>query len=80
MKFEWDPAKATSNLKKHDVSFEEAESVFGDPLSAIFVDYDHSFEEKREIIIGYSDRQRILVISFTVRENEIIRYYKCTPC
>lgn len=73
MQFEWDPEKATSNLKKHGVSFEEAESAFGDPLASVFLDEDHSIEEKREIIIAYSERLRLLVISFTERAGDVIR-------
>ena len=73
MQFEWDAEKAASNLKKHGVSFDEAESVFGDTLASVFLDDDHSIEEKREIIIGHSDRQRLLVINFTEREDDIIR-------
>lgn len=73
MQFEWDPEKAASNLKKHGVSFKEAESAFGDPLASVFLDEDHSIEEKREIIIGYSERQRLLVISFTERAGDVIR-------
>ena len=73
MKFEWDRTKAVSNLKKHGVSFVEAETVFGDAFAAIFLDEGHSVEEKREIIVGYSDRGRLLVISFTERADEIIR-------
>lgn len=52
MKFEWDPRKAASNRKKHEVSFEEALTVFADPLARIFDDEDHSLDEPREIIIG----------------------------
>lgn len=74
MRFDWDPAKATANIKNHDgVTFEEAETVFGDPLAAVFLDKDHSFEEKREIIIGYSIEQRLLVVCFTEREEDLIR-------
>lgn len=73
MQFDWDNYKADTNLKKHSVSFEEAESVFGDPLAMVFLDEDHSIEEKREIIIGYSERQRLLVISFTERDDDLIR-------
>ncbi len=73
MQFEWDPNKADSNFSKHGVSFEEAQTVFGDPLAAIFQDEDHSVDEKREIIVGYSDRQRILVISFTERSEDTMR-------
>lgn len=73
MQFDWDPEKAASNLRKHDVSFQEAESVFGDPLAMVFLDDDHSIEEKREIIIGYSERQRLLVVSFTERSDDVVR-------
>lgn len=73
MQFDWYPPKAESNLKKHGVSFEEAETVFGDSLAAIFSDKDHSIEEKREIIIGYSDRMRLLVVSFTERSENVVR-------
>jgi hypothetical protein len=71
MGFEWDEAKAASNVQKHGVSFEEARSAFDDPLAAIFDDEAHSDEEMREILIGLSDRKRLLVISFTERENAI---------
>ncbi|HEX9960212.1 MAG TPA: BrnT family toxin [Pyrinomonadaceae bacterium] len=54
MQFEWDKEKAGINFKKHGESFAEAETVFGNPLSRIFDDETHSFEEKREIIVGYS--------------------------
>lgn len=52
--FEWDQTKAESNLKKHGVSFEEAQSVFFDPASITISDPDHSIGEKRFIINGYS--------------------------
>jgi hypothetical protein len=71
MKFEWDDAKASANLKKHDVSFEEAQTVFDNPLAAIFDDEAHSFDELREIIIGHSQRNRLLIISFAERLNSI---------
>jgi len=74
MRFDWDPVKAAANIKNHDgVTFDEAETVFGDPLAAVFLDEDHSFEEKREIIIGYSSEQRLLVVCFTEREEDLIR-------
>jgi len=73
MRFDWDPAKAEANIKKHGVDFDEAETVFGDPLAALFFDGDHSTEEKREIIIGHSSRQRLLVVGFTERETDLIR-------
>ena len=65
LKFEWDPKKAASNLSKHGVSFEEGLTVFGDPLARIFDDEDHSIEEQREIIIGHSVKERLLVVCFT---------------
>ena len=58
MQFEWDPKKAKSNLKKHRVSFEEAVTVFYDPLAATFDDPDHSGHEWRFITIGFSSRNR----------------------
>ena len=51
--FEWDSNKAASNLRKHGVAFEEACTVFGDPLAAIFDDEEHSMDEPREIVIGH---------------------------
>ena len=63
--FEWDPRKARSNLRKHHVSFAEAVSVFANPLARIFSDEEHSDEEVREIIIGHSPRQRLLLVCFT---------------
>ena len=67
LQFEWDPEKAKANLKKHEVGFEEALTVFGDPLARMFDDPDHSAEEQREIIIGFSTRPRLLVVGFTER-------------
>jgi uncharacterized protein len=71
MMFEWDKSKATANLKKHGVSFEEAKSVFDNVLAVIFDDEAHSVGEKREIIIGHSRNNRLLLISFTERPNAI---------
>jgi uncharacterized DUF497 family protein len=65
VEFEWDEAKAASNLTKHGVIFEEALTVFDDPLALIFDDEEHSETEQREIIIGYSSRQRLLIACFT---------------
>ena len=73
MQFEWDIEKAETNLKKHGVSFEEAKTVFGDFLARIFDDEEHSFEEKRNGIVGHSIKNRLLIISFTERANETIR-------
>ena len=57
--------------KKHGVDFEEASTVFSDPLAAIFEDEVHSQEERREIIIGHSDRNRLVLVSFTQRGEAI---------
>jgi uncharacterized DUF497 family protein len=63
MQFEWDPKKAKQNLKKHGVSFDEAVTVFYDPLSASFDDPDHSANEQRYVTIGVSSKDRLLVIA-----------------
>ncbi|CAN5742791.1 hypothetical protein BH24ACI3_BH24ACI3_11860 [soil metagenome] len=73
MNFDWDPPKASANIKNHHVSFEEAETVFGDPLARIFDDESHSYEEKRNAIFGRSDKYRLLMVSFAERENDTIR-------
>jgi uncharacterized DUF497 family protein len=65
--FDWDPGKAESNLRKHRVSFEEASTVFGDPLALLMADPDHSLEEDRFILLGASTRQRLLVVAFAER-------------
>ncbi|MBI4010976.1 MAG: BrnT family toxin [Candidatus Rokubacteria bacterium] len=62
MQFEWEPAKAAANLKKHRVSFDEAVTVFYDPLAATFGDPDHSDDESRLVTVGYSARGRLLVV------------------
>lgn len=69
--FEWSPEKAETNLSKHGVSFEEAETVFSDPLSLTVSDPLHSDGEKCFIITGFSDRQRQLVVSHTDRGDKI---------
>lgn len=73
--FEWDKDKASSNIKKHKVSFDEASTVFDDPLAYIFDDEDHSIDEYREIIIGHSIIQRLLVVCFTERAEDLIRIF-----
>jgi uncharacterized DUF497 family protein len=65
--FEWDNDKAKANLKKHKIRFEEASTVFGDPLAKIFSDDEHSAQEHREIIVGLSILNRLLLVSFTER-------------
>lgn len=67
MEFEWDREKAKKNNRKHRVSFDEAMTVFYDPLSATFDDPDHSVDEQRLITVGYSSRGRLLVVSHTER-------------
>jgi len=69
--FEWDDEKAKRNLKKHRVSFEEASTVFADPLALTIGDPLHSEEEDRFITLGESRRQRLLVVVFTERGNKI---------
>ena len=60
--FEWDEKKSSHNKKKHDVSFEEASTVFGDTLSFTIPDPLHSENEDRQIIIGHSENHRLLVV------------------
>jgi uncharacterized DUF497 family protein len=71
MEFEWDPTKAIDNLRKHRVSFEEASSVFGDPLATVYEDPDHSAKEKRYLMIGTSTNRRLLHIAFADRDKRI---------
>ena len=71
MEFEWDETKAAINRKKHGVSFEEAKTVFDNPLALIFDDEEHSIDEHREIIIGHSRNNRLLLVSYTERPNAI---------
>ncbi|MFN6460387.1 MAG: BrnT family toxin [Nostoc sp. DedVER02] len=71
MEFEWDESEAKANITKHGVSFEEAKTVFDNVLAVIFDDQAHSVNEKREIIIGHSQNNRLLLISFTERSNAI---------
>lgn len=69
--FEWDPAKAARNLRKHGVDFDEAETVFLDPYAYILDDPDHSLDEQREVILGYSAQNRLLLVAYTARGNRI---------
>ena len=71
MQFEWNQNKAASNLSKHGVSFEEAKTVFDDPLYIDFYDPDHSEDEERYLIVGESNRGRLLIVSYTEREDSI---------
>ena len=69
--FEWNPEKATANLSKHGISFEEAVTIFFDPLSLTISDPLHSDKENRFIITGFSDKQRQLVVVHTDRGDKI---------
>jgi uncharacterized protein len=71
MRFDWDQDKAVSNLSKHGVSFEEAKTVFDDPLYVDFYDPAHSDEEDRYLIVGESSQRRLLIASYTERGNLI---------
>ena len=73
--FEWDRHKATINVRNHGISFDEASTVFDDPLAAIFDDEDHSLDEAREIIIGRSISDRIVLVCFTERAPDVIRIF-----
>jgi uncharacterized protein len=73
VRFEWDDDKAKNNLRKHKVGFDEASTVFADHLAKIFNDDEHSAEEIREIIIGHSALNRLLLVSFTERGRDVIR-------
>jgi len=79
LKFEWNEGKATKNINKHGVSFQEAETVFGDPLAHIFDDEWHSSTESREIVIGHSRKNRLLVVCFTEKYESIIRIFSSRP-
>jgi hypothetical protein len=65
MKWRWDAKKAAANLKSHGVSFEEAETLFGDPLARTKPDYEHSRHEQRFLTMGMTDHGRLLVVSHT---------------
>jgi uncharacterized DUF497 family protein len=71
MTFEWDPKKAASNVLKHGVTFQEAVTVFSDPLARIHDDPAHSTLERREIISGQSGLGRLLLVAFVERDNRI---------
>ena len=71
MEFEWDERKAAANRAKHKVTFSEAATVFGDPLSVTFPDPDHSFEEERFVTIGSSEQGRLLAVAHVDRAGRI---------
>ena len=69
--FSWDPQKASSNLRKHGVSFPEAATAFHDPLSVTIPDPDHSASEERFLLVGISALRRLLVVAHAERGDEI---------
>ncbi len=71
MIFEWDPFKAKQNRRRHRVSFEEAATVFGDPLAVTYHDPDHSVSEQRWITVGMSSTGRVLIVAHTERNGSI---------
>lgn len=78
MTFEWDEEKAEANVAKHGVSFEEAKTIFDDPLYVDFYDPDHSQDEHRYIMIGLSNQGRLLIASYAGR-NDTIRMITARP-
>ena len=73
MFFEWHPKKAADNLKKHGIEFEEAKTVFTDPYALVLPDEAHSEDETREIVVGYSNKNRLLLVNFVERVYHVIR-------
>ncbi len=71
VEFEWDENKAAANLSKHGVSFDEAKTVFDDPLFVDFYDPDHSYDVHRYMIIEQSQPGRLLIVSYAERETVI---------
>ena len=71
MTFEWDEEKAIFNLKKHGISFEEAKSLFNDPILLTFADEEHSNTEQRFISIGLSSKGNVLVLIHTERRSNL---------
>ena len=71
LKFEWDAPKSIANVRKHGVSFEEAATVFGDPLALTFADPDHSIREARFVTIGQSHQDLLLIVAHIERGRTI---------
>lgn len=71
LQFEWDPNKAAKNIEKHQVSFDEAATVFDDPMFITVIDEEHSVDEERYITVGLSKRGRLLMVAHTDREGRI---------
>lgn len=77
--FEWDKAKARSNIKKHGVSFEDAMAVFQDPLARIFTDEWQSLGERPEIIIGHLPDRRLVLVVYYEPSKDRIRIISARP-
>lgn len=71
LKFEWHRSKASANLKKHKVSFQEATTVFGDKRHLVVPDRVHSYDEERSLAIRFSEKRRLLTLCFTERKDRI---------
>lgn len=71
LQFTWDERKAVRNVEKHQVGFEEAKTIFDDPMFISFIDDEHSLDEERYITIGFSDLGRLLMVAHTEREGQI---------
>ena len=71
LQFEWDPQKALQNNEKHGITFEEAATVFGDPLFITVIDDEHSIDEERFITIGLSSQSQLLILAHTDRGGRI---------
>jgi uncharacterized protein len=71
VEFQWDPKKAASNLRKHGVSFDEATTVFGDPLAGTITDPEHSSDESRLVTLGQSAKGRLVVVVHADREEDV---------
>ena len=78
MTFEWDDRKAAANLKKHGVAFEDASSVFFDPLAITFLDPDHSLDERREVTLGCTMKKEMVFVCHCER-GERIRIISARP-
>lgn len=68
--FSWDPKKNNANIKKHKISFEEAKTVFFDENARVIPDPDHSKSEERFVILGFSNKLKLLIVVHTYREND----------
>jgi uncharacterized DUF497 family protein len=80
LRFEWDAAKATANLRKHGVSFEEARTVFSDEHALLIDDPEHSQDEERLILLGFSLRLRMLLVAHCYRSGgDVIRLISARP-